>query len=137
VLQDRPSPDHAPPSGTGPLDCAAICERCMGNTTLVQMLLDRFEKQAIDDVATLTRLLGEGGPAVAARIGDTAHALKGAAGAIAVAGVHSAAADIERAARCGSLDSLPALLQALRGEVVRCLEALPAVRASLQPHPEN
>lgn len=108
-----------------PISLPALFEGCMGDHSIVLLLLDKFEAQLNRDVPELVRF---------AEAGDTAgvthltHALKGAAGMMAASRLHQAAAEIESSARSNDLVTIMAELGGLRAEVDRCLQQLPAVR---------
>ncbi len=109
-----------------PLDTSALLQQCMGNAELVVMLVDKFEKQACEDIARIEQ-------AIATRdVGQTtrvSHALKGAAGALSAIDVQRTAADIELSARENRLESAAECFNELKAEVDRCLAYLPTVRA--------
>ncbi len=105
-----------------------LVDRCVGDASIAGLMLDAFERQASRDLAEITRLL-EGGDALAAS--RAAHALKGAAGAVAATAIRDHAAAIELHARERSLDNASRQLDALRLEINRCLASLPQIRLTL------
>jgi len=121
-----------------PLLLAELSERCMGNTAIATLLLEKFETQLRSNLLVIKERAEAGDAAEVAR---TAHALKGAAGAVAASALRTLAAEAESQARQEHLDALTSTLSALRAEVERCLAYLPAARALLsgkstnpQPH---
>lgn len=117
------------PGATPPLSLRELRERCMDDASVADMILDMFEKQARSDSAEIQRCLAAGD---AAQIARTAHALKGAAGAVAAADLVSLARDIEVHAKASRLESVAGTLAALCDEVARCLAYLPAARQGLR-----
>jgi HPt (histidine-containing phosphotransfer) domain-containing protein len=111
-----------------PFALSELLERCMGNPQIACLLLDKFAQQMRGDLEAIERQLAAGDGAQIAR---TAHALKGAAGAVAAGSLHDTAAALESWARGNELDRIRAGLEALRQDVARCLQGLPAARQSL------
>jgi HPt (histidine-containing phosphotransfer) domain-containing protein len=107
---------------------AELCERCMGNIDVATLLLDKFEQQMHGDIQEIEQGLASHD---AGQIARTAHALKGAAGALSAKAVQEVAVRIEHAARAGALDRVSTSIADLQSEVDRFLAYLPAARASL------
>ena len=130
-MSQRPQPNN-PVGNSGtrppPFALAELSERCMGNAAVATLLLDKFESQLRGDIREIEqRLAARDAPQIA----STAHALKGAAGAVAAPALRDLAAEIEALARQGKLESIAQDLSALRTEVERCLGYLPAARTTL------
>ncbi len=129
---------NKPPQPLTPLDSECpppppfvlteLLERCMGNAAIATLLLDKFEQQLSADVRAIQERLAVRD---AEQIGRTAHALKGAAGALAAATLRDLAAEIETLSRANQLDSIAQEFTSLRSEVERCVAYLPAARAAL------
>lgn len=136
MTHPRPTPAHPPtstPANTGaPLDPPSLLANCMGNASLVAMLLDKFEKQAREDTVRIEHAIAAGD---AGQVARHAHALKGAAGALTAGDIHRTAAAIELAARQSQLDAAEQLLIDLRSDVERCLAYLPTARAAARSAP--
>jgi len=115
-----------------PLYVDELTRRCMGSTSLAVLLLDKFERQLLDDLEELQRRF-EARDTV--QISRTAHSLKGAAGTVAAPAVRELAAGIEALARQGALEPIATELLALREEVDRCIAYLPAARTALSSPP--
>jgi HPt (histidine-containing phosphotransfer) domain-containing protein len=119
---------HASDGSNSPLSLPQLLDRCMGNAAIAKMILNKFEEQLLGDIPKMQQqhLAGD-----ASELAKTAHALKGAAGAVAASTLHDLSAEIEMMARESRLDAMATALATLRAEVDRCLEHLPAVRNSL------
>jgi len=105
-----------------------LLERCMGNAAVATLLLDKFEQQLAADVEAIQESLAAGDTG---QLAQTAHALKGAAGALAAATLRDLAARIETLSRTNQRESIAHELTSLRSEVARCLAQLPAARAQI------
>ena len=116
----------APPP---PFVLAELSDRCMGSAAVATLVLDKLEKQLVDDIREIERLVGVRD---SEQIGRTAHALKGAAGAAAAPALRDLAAKIETLARQDRLGAIAEEMPALHAEVMRCLACLPAAREGLQ-----
>jgi len=111
-----------------PFVLTELLDRCMGNAAIATLLLDKFEQQLSADVRGIHECLATRDAEQMAR---TAHALKGAAGALAAATLRDLAAEIETLSRANQLDSIAQEFTLLRSEVERCVAYLPAARAGL------
>ncbi|MCW5769479.1 MAG: Hpt domain-containing protein [Phycisphaeraceae bacterium] len=100
----------------------------MGSAAVAALLLAKFEHQAKSDLSSIAQELAAHNVAQIARL---AHALKGAAGAVAVAGVRDAAAAIESHARQSDLEGVSHEIAALQQEIDRCLQHIPAAKAAI------
>jgi len=110
-----------------PIDEPGLLERCMGNHTLLRMLLEKFDAQARGDLAALSDALRARDARVASL---RAHSLKGAAGAVTAPGVLRAAASLEAFVRSADWAGADGALVSLRGEVDRALAHITARRAA-------
>jgi HPt (histidine-containing phosphotransfer) domain-containing protein len=106
-----------------------LSERCMGNAALAELLLEKFETQLRTELAEIQRLLIAKDAEGLTRV---AHALKGAAAAVAAHRVCDLAAQVESRARGGQLDQVRPALGALGAEAERFGTYLPAARESLR-----
>ena len=109
-----------------PLSLSELSDRCMGSAAVATLVLDKFDEQLTADVETIQECLAAGDAQQIARV---AHALKGAAGAVAASVLRDLAAEIESLARKEEIESITRELALLRSEVDRCLAYLPAARA--------
>jgi Amt family ammonium transporter len=103
-----------------------LVERCMNNPAIVEVVMQKFEKQARGAVAQLRQELAANDLASATR---TAHSLKGAAGIVAADGLTRIAAEIEQLGRKEQAGEIEKQLSRLAGEIQRCVDYLPQVRA--------
>ena len=128
------APARPDQSGTGdsppPLEVAELSERCMGNTAIATLLLDKFEKQLAHDIPEIERHLAAGD---AAEIARTIHALRGAAGAVAASVLRDLAGRLEVLAQQEQLAAIAQELSVLREEAERCLDYMPVARGLLIP----
>jgi HPt (histidine-containing phosphotransfer) domain-containing protein len=124
-------PDH-----TGRLDTEARLEfdldllvnRCMNNPAVIEMILDRFAKQAADDLSRLeASILANDSKAVR----EVAHSLRGAAGIIAAGEVARVALELELMGRRGDLVNAGMALDRLGQLIERCLADIPQARSRL------
>lgn len=111
-----------------PLSVVELSEHCMGNAAVALLVLDKFEKQLATDIRELEDRLASQDTAQLAR---TAHALKGAAGAVAATILRELASRVEDLARQRQTESIAGALSVLHTEAERCLGYLPAARAAL------
>ncbi|EMI15791.1 two-component system sensor protein [Rhodopirellula maiorica SM1] len=128
-LMDAENEPHSQ-SDSVALDSPPICEkefmeRCMGDVTFAEMLLQSFEK---DSVARLEQIASQVQTGDTVGVGETAHSLKGIAGILAAHNLQAIAFDIESAGKAGELDNVVTLLQDLRTEVNRCLAYVPTLK---------
>ena len=132
-MNSRPGPNKlttgdGPAGPPLPLAVDELSERCMGNAVVATLLLDKFEKQLHGDIREIEQRLAARD---AGQIARTAHALKGAAGAVAAPLLRDLAAEVETLARAENLESIARKLSSLRTEVERCLGHLPVARGVL------
>lgn len=119
-------PDHT--GGETALKVEELRERCMGNSSVALLLLEKFESQLRRDSEVIaTCLSANDGPELA----RVAHSIAGAAGTMAAGALYHRAAEVDRLARDASLDAIAADVAALRAEVERCIGFLPEVRREL------
>jgi HPt (histidine-containing phosphotransfer) domain-containing protein len=115
-------------SGGAPVDADGLLRRCMDDASLAAMILDRFERQLPKDLEELWRAVGAGD---ARQVAQTAHALKGAAGAVSATDLAGCAAKLELMGRGGDLALAEQCLAALDGEIQRCMSFLPQIRGTI------
>tara|TARA_R110002073_G_scaffold41466_7_gene117078 strand:+ start:5789 stop:6733 length:945 start_codon:yes stop_codon:yes gene_type:complete len=104
-------------------------ERCMGDLSFAELLLQSFQK---DSVARLEQIATQVQQGDAAAVGETAHSLKGIAGILAAHELQAIAFELESAGKAGKLDHLLSLVDDLRLEVNRCLEYVPILKQQSQ-----
>lgn len=102
------------------IDTQSLLMRCMGNVSFSLALLGELE-------STGDRRVKEIAAHVAARdwasAAEAAHSLKGSAGILFAEPLRAIAAEIESAGKSGNLDHTSSLVDDLRGEMARCLDA--------------
>ena len=126
------TPDRS--SEATPLILEEFSERCMGNPAIATVLLEKFEAQLHLDLEEMGQGLASGD---GDRIACAAHALKGAAAAVAATAVRRAAAEVETLARDNRLDQLTTALPTLRSEIDRCVAYIPSARSALAGEEEH
>jgi HPt (histidine-containing phosphotransfer) domain-containing protein len=110
-----------PPQGEV-LNLPVLLSRCLGDRDFCAHLLGRFADRVTEQLTALDNAATSNAYDLAAR----AHALKGVAGNLSAELLESAAAELERRVRAGDVASAAPLLDRIRAEVVRAIEAVPA-----------
>src|SRR5204862_6655451 len=108
-----------------PFSIAGLLERCMGNTSVAAVLLEKFEAQLRSDLGAITSGARAGDADGVARV---AHGLKGAAGALTAHDLSGVAAELEQAGRAHRLEAAEDAVSRLQQEIDRCLAYLPVAR---------
>ena len=126
------TPDRS--SEARPLILEEFSERCMGDPAIAMVLLEKFEAQLHRDLEEMEQGLASGD---GDRIACTAHALKGAAAAVAATAIRRVAAEVETLARDNRLDQLATALPALRSEIDRCVAYIPSARSAFAGEKEH
>ena len=111
-----------------PIDVDALFEQCMKDAEIVLIVLDKFERQLQTDLQSLNGAMTASDAAAAGR---TAHALKGAAGAVAATSLHAMSSALEVLAKSGNIEAAAATLETLRTEIARCTSYLPVARQKI------
>jgi len=119
---------ETPGSSPAPMAIDELTARCMGNTAIATLLLQKFEQQLRVDIVEIEQCVAAGD---ASKVAHTAHTLKGAAGTVAASALRDIAAEIESHSRQQQLDAVTLLLADLRAEVDRCLAYIPAGRSAV------
>ncbi len=123
----------ARPAPSSPLDTEAALARCMGDAKLLAAALESFARETPAAVERLAAAAAAGDCAAAAA---SAHAIKGAAGLVTAATLAELAREIEQLARSGAAEATAHKVEALRGEMGRCLSFISASAAG-QPTPQG
>ncbi|HMP73822.1 MAG TPA: response regulator [Kiritimatiellia bacterium] len=95
----QPSPDPDPTSDTPPFDLDAVLQRCLGDASLMNLLLQEFSTQALHDINEIHAALHASDPA---RLRQASHRLRGAAGNLGLPSIQELAATIETTAQSPS-----------------------------------
>jgi HPt (histidine-containing phosphotransfer) domain-containing protein len=111
------------------MNISAFLERCTGNSTLAMSILDKFEKQVRSSIAEVQTHLENGNGKQAARV---LHAMKGTAGIVEADNLRLRLSELEQLAKTDALDSAEAAMNALKDEITRCADYLPAARSELK-----
>lgn len=131
-MTHTPCPDNRRGAGLPlPLAVDELAARCMGSVAVATLLLGKLENELPHDLREIEQHLAAGD---AARVAGVVHSLKGAAGAVGAPLLQRLAAEIETLARQEQLGNVAQELTALRTEVERVLDYLPAARAALSTH---
>jgi HPt (histidine-containing phosphotransfer) domain-containing protein len=117
-----------------PILLGELIDRCMGSVEVVNLLLGKFEALLPNEVRKIETMCAA---ADLEGIAATAHALKGAAGAMAAKKIQSIAGDLLALARERRIDGIAALLPLIRAEADRCLAYLPEARALSKTTPSG
>lgn len=118
-----------PTSPSSPaIERETLVERCMGNLSFVQALLEELEATGRDRIRTIVSSLESGDTA---GIAAAAHSLKGAASIMGALKLSEIAADVEQTADEGKLADLDGKVGQLRSEMSRCLRCIPTIREQL------
>jgi two-component system sensor histidine kinase/response regulator len=128
VLSTPPAPAASRPNDPPPFDLNKLLGRCMNSVQTVELILKKFQEQAVQDIQTLTASVSSKDKE---RTSRTAHGLKGAAGILSATPLTELAAELERMGREDDLDQAEAFLARLEAEVERCLRHLPVAREAL------
>jgi len=115
---------------TAPFDLKRMSERWGSDETFLRRLIEKFCQSAPTEVDAIARHVASGDVAAMTRI---AHGLKGAAAYVAAESLRSAAAELERMGRAGTIADAPVWVERLRRELQRCLESQGASCAFVTP----
>ena len=111
-----------------PIDSESLLARCLGSADLVSRLLAAFEPEIGKDLEGLEQAFqaGNGGG-----VADFAHAIKGSAANLSADALSELARELEHAARQGQWQTRGELIEKIRSEFGRCLQALPGLSANV------
>ncbi|HMN41745.1 MAG TPA: Hpt domain-containing protein [Phycisphaerales bacterium] len=121
--------NETPSQSVPAIDVPLLLDRCMDDAALAIMVLESFRNQAESDLAELDACVGKNDSEAVSR---RAHALKGTSGAVAASTLMDAACRLEEAACSQMVAEFGEHLRAVRAEMHRCLDALPAVTEQLR-----
>ncbi len=114
------------PADAPAIDRKTLLERCMGNLEFAVSLLDEAEASWPGQVEAIEAAVGDGDARATA---EAAHSLKGAAGILGATKLRQIAAELEAAGKSDQLQDVADLIQQLRGELQKCLDEAPQIRA--------
>ncbi|MDR0869726.1 MAG: Hpt domain-containing protein [Planctomycetaceae bacterium] len=112
-----------------PITIETLMEQCGGMAVVAQSVLDEFLTQVATDIAEMETKLAGGDLLGASK---AAHRLKGTAGVLGAAKLHSLCQAVEFAGKEGRGDDAKNSFAGLKVESQRCVDAVPAVRASVK-----
>jgi signal transduction histidine kinase/DNA-binding response OmpR family regulator len=118
------------PTTTPPFDVDSLLARCMRNEKTVNLILEKFESQSLDDLKRLAESISHRDAKQTMLI---AHSLKGAAGVLTANSLLRITAEVERMGRDADLSDAGVCLRKLSEEVQRCIDYIPKVRKGLSP----
>lgn len=124
TLNVAPACEHATVQ-SAPIDLAALSRRCMGNASLVSLLIDEFVSssgQRIDALAALAAA-SAGRP-----MAEAAHSLKGAAAIIGADAVCALAASLENDGMADDVQRAEETVAELKREFARCVAQVSEIR---------
>lgn len=107
-----------------PIDTESLINRCMGDADFVKEILDIFQEQAAEHLAKLQDRV-RAGDADGAR--EVAHGMKGSAANLSAERLSKLSADLEHAARSGSLEHAGDSVTEIQAELDRCVAFFPTV----------
>jgi HPt (histidine-containing phosphotransfer) domain-containing protein len=112
-----------------PIDAASLLERCVGDASFVEMILEKFRSTSESMLQKVAKAIADGD---AAQLMRDAHMLKGAAANLSAESVRSIARRLEEIGQSGDLAAAQQSFSELKQEVARCIAYIPAVNAQLQ-----
>ena len=130
------SPDIAPAAmepmaetgSQAPIHVESLLDRCFGDADFCTLMLRKFLHRAGDQLAALDRAARSGN---AVNLAREAHTLKGLAGNLSATSLQLSADRLEQVARRSDLKEAGSLVDQVRDQVARCLEAIPRVLAQI------
>ncbi|HTW95916.1 MAG TPA: response regulator, partial [Tepidisphaeraceae bacterium] len=123
--ENAPATPDAADSDSAPFSTQALMEICMGNPVTALQALQEFKRQVEQDLPRFQTSLSVHDSKGFASL---AHALSGSAGFLRAQKLQQISADLEKMGRDDELASANGLLDALREELRRCLDYLPAAQ---------
>ena len=116
-------------SGDLPFNIETLLEQCGGSKDVGGVVLDEFLVQVDADTKEMEACLASGDLTQAGKVG---HRLKGTAGVLGAAKLHSLCFALEVAGRDGNAEAAKNAYPDLKSEVDRCVAAVPQVKSLLQ-----
>src|SRR5262249_43319694 len=111
-----------------PFDPNAVLKRCSGKADLAAIVLEKFQKQALDAIAQIEQSVAARD---AERLARVSHAIKGTAGLVSAEQLRIAAARLEELARNSQIELAEESVKKVRQEVERCCAQVAEVRTDL------
>ena len=111
-----------------PFKIATLLEQCGGSKEVGGIVLDEFLVQVETDTKEMETCLASGDLTQAGKVG---HRLKGTAGVLGAAKLHSLCFALEMAGKEGNAETATSAYPELKAEAERCVAAVPEARARL------
>ena len=111
-----------------PFKIETLLEQCGGNKTIGEVILDEFLVQIAADIQEMEDSLASGD---LQKTGKAAHRLKGTAGVLGAAKLHTLCHALETAGKAGNADESAKVYPELKAETDRCIVAVPEARTRL------
>jgi len=111
-----------------PFKIDTLLEQCGGNKDIGKVILDEFVIQVADDLKELEACIARGDLVQA---GKAAHRLKGTAGVLGAAKLHTLCQTLENAGREGNAEEFAKTYSEFKAEIDRCVAAVPEARGQL------
>lgn len=111
-----------------PFKMETLLEQCGGNKDIAGVILDEFIVQVADDLKEMETCTASGN---LTQVGKVGHRLKGTAGVLGAATLHSLCFALETAGKGGNAEEIAKLNPELKAEAERCVAAVPEARTRL------
>jgi len=111
-----------------PFKIETLLEQCGGNKEVGGIILDEFIIQAAADINELESCINCGD---LVQVGKVGHRLKGTAGVLGAAKLHSLCVAMETAGKGGNAEEVASVYHGLKAETDRCIAAVPDARSRL------
>jgi len=111
-----------------PFKIETLLEQCGGNKDIGKVILDEFIIQVADDIKEIETCIASGD---LAQVGKAAHRLKGTAGVLGAAKLHTLCQTLETAGKEGNAETVAKTYPELKTEADRCVAAVPEAREGL------
>ena len=115
-------------SGDFPFKIETLLEQCGGSREVGGMILDEFLTQIATDTKEMADCISGGDLSQAGKVG---HRLKGTAGVLGAAKLHSLCFAVEIAGKEGKAEEIANVYSELKAEAERCVVAVPEARNRL------
>lgn len=111
-----------------PIKMETLLDQCGGNKDIAGVILDEFIIQVADDVKEMETCIASGN---LTQVGKVGHRLKGTAGVLGAAKLHSLCFALEIAGKEGKAEEVAAISPELKTETERCVAAVPEAKSRL------
>jgi len=111
-----------------PFKMETLLEQCGGNKDIAGVIFDEFIIQVADDMKELESCIASGNLMQAGKVG---HRLKGTAGVLGAAKLHSLCFAMETAGKGGNAEEVAKISPELKMETEHCVAAIPEAKSRL------